>query len=124
QSISLLRESVGSHEQAVEVFRREGLSTQLASAEASLGASLYELALRLGGDEEMDLLAEAVAACRRALPVQARDADRQAWASTQVNLGLVLTAQAALAPPPAGAGLFEQAMAAFKLASEVYSQQG
>jgi tetratricopeptide (TPR) repeat protein len=124
ESLLALRASVAFHEQAVEVFRRARLSKHLASAESALGASLYELALRVGGDEETGLLDKAVAACQRALVIQEEIVDQQDWASTQIKLGLTLTAQATLADPTINAGLFKQAMDRFKLASEVYTRVG
>jgi len=123
-SLLALRKAVDFHEQAIEVFRRARLAKHLASAESALGSSLYELALRVGGDEETGLLAKAVAACRRALVIKEEIADELEEASTQINLGLTLTAQAALADPTVSAGLFKQAMDAFNLASEAYVREG
>jgi tetratricopeptide (TPR) repeat protein len=123
--ITALRESESSAKQAAEVFRVAGLSRQLAESESRLGYALYELAIRIGGDEETHLLADSVSAYQRALNQQSGDPEQRSdWATTQNGLGLTLTAQAALASPATSTILFKRATDALRLASEGFVREG
>jgi tetratricopeptide (TPR) repeat protein len=88
----------------------------------NLGVALRELARLTEGPRSAELLSEAVAACRLALEVCARDRLPQAWAATQNNLGAALGELAGRTEGPRVAELRSEAVAAYRLALEVYTR--
>ena len=85
-----------------------------AAVQNDVGAANWQLGIRLGGDEAIIHLTQAVAAYRAALEVYTRDTLPQDWAMTQNNLGAALSDQGIRTGGVEGAELLAQAVAAYR----------
>jgi tetratricopeptide (TPR) repeat protein len=78
---------------------------------------------RLEGAEGVRLLTQAVEAYREALKVYTRESLPQQWATTQNNLGVVLSSQGERLGGAEGVGLLAQAVEAYRQALKVYTRE-
>ena len=112
-----LEQAVAAYEAALQVYARERVPLDWATAQSNLGAALAVLGERESGP---DRLGQAVAAYEAALQVYTRERVPLAWAATQNNLGSALQI---LGKRESGTARLEQAVAAYEAALREHTRE-
>jgi len=125
----LLKEALAAYQQSATVYTRDRLPQKWAETENNLGGVLLILGEQISEDdeEEVKYLNESVAAFRTALEVRTRELLPLEWATTQQNLGAVLSTLAAVASRASEdekkVKYLKDAVVAFRAALEVRTQK-
>jgi len=89
----------------------------------NLGAVLQELGRRSSGEQNVQYLAQSVAAYRSVLEVYTREQLPQDWAMTQYNLGLVLQELGRRSSGQQSARHLKEAIAAYENALSIFTPE-
>ena len=123
----MLAQAVSAYLSALEVFTREENPEVWALVQSNLGVALREQGVRTIGGGGMELLAQAVAACRSALEADLRQEfdlrkeSPEQWGMLHNNLGVACQEQGFRTEGANGTDLLVQAAIAYRSALEVFT---